>query len=92
MRNKRLLVLLEAKDIDSNFSRSCVTHYEKCKKCSGKMSAVFFDREAVFEQLEEYMCKKCKHIEPFPCGYPRFMETALTAKQGKKYYNKNKPY
>jgi len=93
MRNKALDKLLSRnKSTDENFSRSCETKSSQCSKCDGTMYAAYFDREAICEQLEEFECAKCNHIEPMPCGYPRFMEKALTTGQGVAYYNKHCPY
>ncbi len=87
MRNKELL-----QDGSGNFSRMCHTVDKPCPHCEEKMHAVFLDAEAVYEQLEEFMCQGCNHIEPQAVEYPRFMEHALSVQQGTRHYNDHKPY
>lgn len=93
VRNQQLIDLLCPKGgEDTNFSRSCVNHKKDCPQCGGKMYASHLDREAVYEQLEEFMCDDCKYVETKLVGWPRFMNRTLLASEGISYYNENRPY
>ncbi len=91
MRNAALQKL-EYGSTDTDFSRSLVTYDKKCPKCKGEMLASYFDREAIFEQLEEFQCQSCQYVEPKTVGYPRMMERALTKKEGEKHYKEHCVY
>jgi ribosomal protein S27AE len=89
MRNPALIAAIQK---SSNFSRGMITNKKECPKCQGQMSAVFFDFDVEFEQLEEYKCIKCDYIEPQVVGYPRFMERPLLESEGEKFYKSKCPY